>query len=61
MDELFQNEDYRKELANAYLASVVKKEIEFSNRNLFLIRNAASILLGEDQKTAPSVEGGAVW
>ena len=48
MDELFQVEDYRKELANAYLASVVKKEIEFSNRNLFLIRKAASILLGED-------------
>ena len=48
MEELFENEDYRKELANVYLASVVKDEIEFSNRNLFLIREAASILLGDN-------------
>ncbi len=43
-----ENKEYREHLANVYLTSVIKDEIEFSKMNLRLIKDAASILLRED-------------
>ena len=46
--QLWQDKDYRENLANVYLTSVIKDEVEFSTMNLRLIRDAANILLKED-------------
>lgn len=46
--QLWQDKDYRENLANVYLTSVIKDEVEFSTMNLRLIRDAANILLKEE-------------
>ena len=46
--QLWQDKDYRENLANVYLTSVIKDEVEFSTINLRLIRDAANILLKEE-------------
>ena len=63
-DLLWQNKEYREQLAGECLRRFIKDEIRLRDEDLRLIKMSVSILLCEDyldQKTAPSVEGGAVW
>ncbi len=48
IDELWQNKDYREQMASAYLASVLQDEVELTNANLHLIKSSCEILLHED-------------
>ncbi len=48
IDELWQNRDYREQMASAYLASVLQEDVELTNTNLCLLKSSCEILLHED-------------
>ncbi len=47
MEDLFENKDFREQMASAYLASVTQKDFEFTKTNLHSLKFAVCILLNE--------------
>lgn len=44
-DSLWENNDFREQVASSYLAEVLKEDVELSNQNLTFIREAINVLL----------------
>ena len=47
-DLFHESKEFREEMASAYLASVLRKDVELSNRNMSQMKFALDILLHED-------------
>lgn len=48
IETLWENKDYREQLASSYLDDVLREDVELTKSNMLLIKAALEILLHED-------------